>query len=59
MSAPDLPPCTHPARPPSLSHSLLPAYVIVMDLYLLMVAVMTLLFVLVFILVSLEVESAE
>ena len=48
VSAPDLSPLV-PA----------PAYVIVMDLYLLMVAVMTVLFVLLFILVSLEVESAE
>ena len=48
MSAPDLSPLA-----PT------PAYVTVMDLYLLMVAVMTVLFVLVFILVSLEVESAE
>ena len=48
MSAPDL----SPLAPTT-------AYVTVMDLYLLMVAVMTVLFVLVFILVSLEVESAE
>ena len=50
VGARPLPPCTHPSTP---------AYVTVMDLYLLMVAVMTVLFVLVFILVSLEVESAE
>ena len=44
---------------PLLLHPPAPAYVTVMDLYLLMVAVMTVLFVLLFILVSLEVESAE